>query len=78
MKALLKSIIGGIALAQRAKNAAEALEADLDNDGIPEKQELQKELLDCKPVLLDLVARAKRIFALSLSLANHVLEAAKK
>jgi hypothetical protein len=78
MKALLNSIIGGIALAKRAKNAMEALEADLDSDGVPEKKELEAELAAARPVVFDLLDRAKRIYILAVTLAAHVLKEAKK
>ena len=72
---MFKTLISALAVIKKARKAGDALDDDLNGNGVPEYLDLKQELENIKPVLLDLIERGKRILGLSLTLANHVIEA---
>lgn len=72
---MLKTLIAGLAVIKKARRAGDALDDDLNKNGVPDYLDLKKEIQDLKPIAKDLVARGKRIIELVSALAAHVMEA---
>jgi hypothetical protein len=71
----MKTFLAFLAAFKKAWKAGDALDDDLNGNGVPEYLDLKHELENLRPVLADLIERGKRIFGLSMALANHVIEA---
>lgn len=72
---MLKQLLSLIAALKKVSKAGDALDDDLNKNNIPEYLDIKQELIDIKPVLIDLVERGKRILGLATALAAHVIEA---